>query len=197
MYVGTLGPGVQPHDLGFWRPKSRETRIGHTFMGGQLTIVLSGCDARVFFKSGSWIYDVMWLLSIFFLIRWLYLNQRISNNNHPIGKLPRVVASHDSFQSPIKESEYAESSPPDAFVGSSVGGPGLISITTINITSATTTTTTTTIIKIIIISSSSYIIIAIIVIVITIIIIIITIITIACLRLPAIPSTLFFHPPQR
>ena len=57
-------------------------------------------------KSGSWHLSeswgchVMWLLPIIFLIRWLYSNGRISNNNHRIGKLPKVITSHDSFQSP-------------------------------------------------------------------------------------------------
>ena len=36
----------------------------------------------------------MWLLSIIFLIRRLYLDERINKNNHMIGKLPKVTTSH-------------------------------------------------------------------------------------------------------
>ena len=30
----------------------------------------------------------------------MYLNERISNTNHLIGQLPKVITSHGSFQSP-------------------------------------------------------------------------------------------------
>ena len=64
----------------------------------------------------SWIYHVMRLLSIVFLIRWLYLNERIQSNNHPIGKLPKVIASHDSFQSPALPLLPSLASLPSPFV---------------------------------------------------------------------------------
>ena len=44
--------------------------------------------------------DIIMVSHFYNYIRWLYLNERISNNNHPIGILPKIVASHDSFQSP-------------------------------------------------------------------------------------------------
>ena len=56
------------------------------------------CDA---WHHGDASYHMMWLLSIIFLIRWLYLNERISSNTHLIGKLPKIITSHDSFQSPV------------------------------------------------------------------------------------------------
>ena len=34
------------------------------------------------------------------VIVFVYLNERSKNNNHLIGKLPKVTTSHDSFQSP-------------------------------------------------------------------------------------------------
>ena len=48
----------------------------------------------------SWIYHVMWLLSIVCLMGWLYSNERISRNNRLIGKPPEIITSHDSCQSP-------------------------------------------------------------------------------------------------
>ena len=36
-----------------------------------------------------------------FLIRWLFSNEHISNDNHLIGRLPTIITSHGSFQSPI------------------------------------------------------------------------------------------------
>ena len=36
-----------------------------------------------------------------FIIRRSSLNERISNNNHLIGTLPRIITSHDNFRSPI------------------------------------------------------------------------------------------------
>ena len=44
----------------------------------------------------------MRLLSIICLVRWLYLNERIWANNHLIGQLPKVITSHDDFQSPMQ-----------------------------------------------------------------------------------------------
>ena len=51
----------------------------------------------------SWIYHVMWLLPIIVLIRWLFLNERMSNNNHLIGQLPKIITSRESCQSPIND----------------------------------------------------------------------------------------------
>ena len=47
----------------------------------------------------------MWLSPTIFLIRWLFSNERVSKNNHLIGELPKTIASHDSFQSPIYTSK--------------------------------------------------------------------------------------------
>ena len=35
------------------------------------------------------------------------MNERISKNNHLIGKLPKTIASHDSFQSPKFKTHHA------------------------------------------------------------------------------------------
>ena len=45
---------------------------------------------------------MMRLSSIIVLLRWLYLNERISQNNHLIGKLSKTITSYDSIQSPNK-----------------------------------------------------------------------------------------------
>ena len=47
------------------------------------------------------IYHVMWFLSFVFLIGWLYLNERMSNNTHLIGTQSTIATSHDRCQSPI------------------------------------------------------------------------------------------------
>ena len=41
----------------------------------------------------------MWSLSIICPIGWSYSNELISKSHHLIGKLPRVITSHDGFQS--------------------------------------------------------------------------------------------------
>ena len=32
--------------------------------------------------------------------RWPYVNERVSNNTHLIGQVPKTITSHDSFQFP-------------------------------------------------------------------------------------------------
>ena len=68
---------------------------------GRLTCLLLTLSLVLLGVSESSNYHVIWLLSIICLVRWLYLNERIATNSYLIGKLPKVIASHDSVRSPI------------------------------------------------------------------------------------------------
>ena len=51
-------------------------------------------------------HHVMRLLSILFLIRRVYSNERTSTNNHLIGKQPNVITSHDTPSPPTKSFDF-------------------------------------------------------------------------------------------
>ena len=53
---------------------------------------------------------MMWLLSVAVLIRRSYSNERVSNNNHPIGKLPNIITSMIVLSLPSKQSAARNSS---------------------------------------------------------------------------------------
>ena len=68
-----------------------------------------GQAAQGLLVSESWIYHVMWLLPIIIIIRWLFLNECISNNNHLIGKLPEIISHHMIvFSHPWQLKEFQE-----------------------------------------------------------------------------------------